>query len=92
MSLLQHSHTFEEMIDYGLVKFNVPEIERKYVKSIITTNKRQYVSDKKALRNLIGSIETKIPIDAFFNWFDNSWKLYLLPTEPLFDSKVSAYS
>jgi hypothetical protein len=77
--LTENSHVFEEIIEFGLGKF---EIESKYAVDLIRTNKLFYLSNRAALKDLLASIIKHKPMyNAFLDWLDAISPIYLIDSE-----------
>jgi hypothetical protein len=77
--LTENSHVFEEIIEFGLGKF---EIESKYAVDLIRTNKLFYLSNRAALKDLLASIIKHKPMyNAFLDWLDTICQMYLVDSE-----------
>lgn len=81
-SLTEKSHTFEELVDFGLYKFEIKDQPRSYLYDLIRTNKSFYTKNRDAFRDLLSSIISHPPIvNSFIDWLETIAPLYLKEDE-----------
>jgi hypothetical protein len=80
--LTENRNTFEEIIEFGLGKFEIDPIQSKYMVDLIRTNKLFYLSNRNALKDLLASIiKHKPTYNAFLDWLDVICTVYLVDSE-----------
>jgi hypothetical protein len=80
--LTENRNTFEEIIEFGLGKFEIDPIQSKYMVDLIRTNKLFYLSNRNALKDLLASIiKHKPTYNAFLDWLDTISRIYLVDGE-----------
>jgi hypothetical protein len=80
--LTENSHVFEEIIEFGLGKFEIDPTQSKYAVDLIRTNKLFYLSNRAALKDLLASIiKHKPTYNAFLDWLDAISPVYLIDSE-----------
>lgn len=77
--LVEKNHTLEELITFGLEKFEVSdEKNRKYVIELVSSNHFFYSTTRAALKNLLSHIIKHEPtLNAFFDWLETVAPIYL---------------
>jgi hypothetical protein len=80
--LTENSHVFEEIIAFGLGKFEIDPTQSKYAVDLIRTNKFYYLQKRAALKDLLASIIKHKPMyNAFLDWLDTICQMYLVDSE-----------
>lgn len=84
--LVEKSHTLEELITFGLGKFEVlSEQQRKYLIDIISTNHLFYSTNRTTLHDLLWSvIKHKPTADSFMDWLEATVPVYLKDGEAFY--------
>lgn len=81
--LVEKSHTLEELIAFGLGKFEVSNDT--YLVDIIKTNHLFYSTNRNALKDLLHSvIKHKPTADSFLDWLEATVPVYLKEGESFY--------